>query len=314
VIRDFRASDAPAVVGLLTTQFPEEEALLGSRPERFFKVMQRVSRWDMRLLFALLRLARKRVFQFLVYEENGRLVGTTLLTFPPRAVFLSMVVVDPAARRRGYAKALLDRAQANARRMHRPYLALNVLTANTPARALYEGKLGYRPLLEAVFMSRDRPAEVGPERSPLPNGIRLSRKSDDPALVALVCRQTPAEVQEVLPVPRKLLASTRTGDRIMGSESAAWVLDRGAGAEAMIATTSTPDAEAAHMNEPIVSETADPALVRELVRTALAWCGARGRIRVVCSVSRHNGTGRAALEGEGFHDAFSHWTLYRPVE
>jgi len=101
MIREFRRADANAVVGFLTSQFPAEEALMGSRPERFFKVIERVSRWDLRLAFALLRLGGKRMFQFLVYEDDGRLVGTTLLTFPAHSVYLSMVVIDPTVRRRG---------------------------------------------------------------------------------------------------------------------------------------------------------------------------------------------------------------------
>ena len=314
MIREFRATDAPAVVGLLTSQFPAEEALLGTRPEGFLKVVARITRWDMRLLLGVLRLFGKRVFQFLVYEENGRLVGTTLLTFPARSVFLSMVVVDPTVRRRGFAKALLEDARSIGRRMHRQYLALDVLADNTPARTLYEGKLGYRALREITYMTREGPAEVGPAATPLPNGIRPVRKSDNAALVAIARRSLPAEVAEVLPVPRNLVGGDRMGDRILGSESVAWVIDRGSGPEALITASWSPLNTAGHLNNPIVSETADPTLVRELVRLALAWCGAKGSIRVLSPVPRYSTRSRAALEAEGFRDALSVWTLYRRVE
>ncbi|MGA8663641.1 MAG: GNAT family N-acetyltransferase, partial [Thermoplasmata archaeon] len=284
MIREFRRTDAEAVVGFLTSQFPAEEALMGSRPERFFKVIQRVTRWDSRFLFALMRLAGKRMFQFLVYEEDGRLVGTTLLTFPAHSVYLSMVVVDPTVRRRGFARALLEQARANALRMRRKFLVLDVLADNAPARALYEGKLGYRPLRETTFMAREQPADVGPEAVSLPAGIRHFRNSDNAPLVAIARRRAPPEVETVLPVPRRLNAGFRSGNRIMGSVSAGWVADRGSGPEAMIIATSSPDAEAAHLSDPIVSETADPALVRQLLRTALAWCGARGQVRALSSV------------------------------
>ncbi len=314
MIREFRSADATATVGLLTSQFPAEEALMGSRPERFFKVMERVNRWDMRLVFALLRLGGRRVFQFLVYEDQGRLVGTTLCTFPARAVYLSMVVVDPTARRRGYAKALLEQARANARRMRRRYMVLDVLADNAPARALYEGKLGYRPLRETNFMVRERPADLGPPAATLPAGIRPFRKSDTTPLVAIARRHTPSEVAEVIPVSRNIAGGSRTENRIMGGESAAWVVDRGHGPEALISASSSTDADAGNVSTPIVAETVDPTLVREHVRTALAWCGARGRVRALSSVPRYNLTARAALEAEGFRDALSVWTLYRPVE
>ena len=314
MIREFRRGDTTAVVGFLTSQFPAEEALLGSRPERFFKVMQRVTRWDLRLVLGLMRVAGRRVYQFLVFEEDGRLVGTTLLTFPPRSVYISMVVTDPSVRRRGHATALLEQARSCARTMRRTYLVLDVLADNAPARALYEGKLGYRPLRETSFMTREQPTTMGPVPPKLAAAIRPWRRSDNDPLVAVARRRLPLEVAEVLPVPKHLLGGSRTGDRILGSESATWVVDRGAGPEAVISATSSPDADAGHLSDPIISESTDPTLAAALVRTAAAWCGARGRIRVLSSVPRYNAAGRAALETEGFRDALSVWTLYRPVE
>jgi ribosomal protein S18 acetylase RimI-like enzyme len=313
VIRDFRAGDAPAMVHLLTTQFPEEEALMGTRPETFFRVVRRVMRWDARILFGFLRLLGRPVFRLLIFEEDTRLVGTTLLTFPAGAVYLSMVVVDPAARRRGYARALLGRAAEIAQRMRRRYLVLDVLANNAPARTLYEQRLGYRPLREVAFMVREHPEEVGTERTALPPGIRRFEERDNAALVALAQRQTPPEVAEVMAVPRKLLADARTTDRIFESQTEAWVVDRGSGPEALAVATCSSGREAAHLSDPIVGESADPALVSELYRTAVAWCGARHAVRVMSSVPRYNTRGRAALEREGFHDALSTWTLYRPV-
>jgi ribosomal protein S18 acetylase RimI-like enzyme len=314
MIRTFRGSDAPAMVDLLTSQFPEEEALLGTRPEMFFRVVRRVTRWDARLLFGLLRLVRKPVFRLLVFEEEGHLVGTTLLTFPARAVYLSMVVVHPASRRRGHARALLEQAAEVARRMHRRYLVLDVLSNNTPARTLYEQRLGYRPLRETSYMVREHPELAGPERPTLPPGVRRFEPRDNAPLVEIARRQTPTEVQEVLPVPQRLLADARMERQIFESETGAWVVDRGNGAEAAAIVTRTPGQEAAHLANPIVSERADPALVSELLRTALAWTGARHAARVMSPVPRGNAVGRTALEREGFHDALSTWTLYRPVQ
>ncbi len=313
MIRDFRSGDAPAMVNLLTTQFPAEEALLGTRPEMFFRVVRRVMRWDARLMFGFLRLLGRPVFRLLVFEDDARLVGTTLLTFPAGAVYLSMVVVDPAVRRRGYARALLERAAELAQRMRRRYLVLDVLTDNTPARTLYEDRLGYRPLREVAFMVREHPEEVGAERTTLAPGIRRFEERDNAALVALARAQTPPEVAEVLPVPRRLLADARTTDRIFESRTEAWVVDRGSGPEALAVATWSSGREAAHLSDPIVAASADPALVSELFRTAVAWCGARRAVRVMSSVPQYNARGRAALEREGFHEALSTWTLYRPV-
>jgi len=313
LIREFRAADAPAVVGLLKSQFPDEEALLGTRPEAVFRVIRRVTRLDARLLFALLRLVGRPIFRMLIVEENGKLVGTTLLTFPGRSVYLSMVVVDPAVRRRGFARALLGRAQEVAQHLGRQYLVLDVLAHNTPARALYEQRLGYRPLRQTSFMAREHPQDVGPERTSLPPGIRPYQPSDEPALLAIARRLTPPEVQRVLPVPKRLVGGDRMGDRIFESKSAAWVVDRGHGAEALVVSTVSPGQEAGHLSDPLISETVDEGTARELLRTAVAWCGARGSTRVLALVPTYNRTARAALEPEGFHDALSTWTLFLPV-
>ena len=313
MIRDFRPSDTPTLVRFLTTEFPSEESILGSHPDRFFKVVRRVYRWDSRLLIGLLRLFRRPVFRLLVVDQDGAAVATTLLTFPGPSVFISMVATDPATRRRGYARSLLERSREVARGLGRQYLVLDVLTDNAPARALYEGKLGYVPLRETAFVVHDRPTDFGPERSSLPPGSGLYAKSDEPALLAIVRGQMPAEVARVLPRKTTGLGGGGIEQRIFPAERATWVVDRGNGAEAAILAIRPQDTDAAHVSDPIVAATADPALVAEMVRAAGAWCAARKALRIATEVPVSNVTGRAALDKEGFHGALSLWTLYRPV-
>jgi len=313
MIRDFRPADTPVLVHFLTTQFPAEEAILGSHPDRFFHVVKRVYRWDSRLLIGLARVFGKPLYKFLVVAENGRAVATTLLSFPGHSVYISMVATDPTVRRRGFARALLLRTQEIATKMGRQFLVLDVLSDNTPARTLYEGRLGYRPLREVAFVVRDRAAEFGNEKDPLPPGVRRYRKSDEAPLLAIARSQTPSEVARVLPRKTTGLAGSRLEERLFEAQSAAWVVDRGSGAEAGIGAVRSPDTDAAHFSDPIVATTADAALVREMVRAAGAWCASHGATRIAGQVPLANVTGAAALEREGFHAALSVWTLYRPV-
>jgi ribosomal protein S18 acetylase RimI-like enzyme len=313
MIRDFRPTDTPTLVRFLTTEFPAEESIMGSHPDRFFKVVQRVFRLDSRLILGLMRLAGRPVFRLLVIDLDGKAVATTLLTFPGPSVFISMVATDPAVRRRGFARTLLERARELAQKLGREYLVLDVLTNNTPARALYEGKLGYVPLRETSFVVHDRPADFGPETPQLPAGIRRYQKADEAALLAIVRSQMPAPVARVLPRKTTGLAGGGIEDRIFRAERATWVVDRGHGAEAAILAVRTPDTDAAHVSDPIVAATADPALVGAMVRAAGAWCAGRKALRIATEVPVANVTGRAALEKEGFHGALSLWTLYRPV-
>ncbi|MCI4372314.1 MAG: GNAT family N-acetyltransferase [Thermoplasmata archaeon] len=313
MIRDFRPTDTPVLVEFLTTQFPEEEAIMGSHPDRFFKVVKRVYRWDFRLFIGIARLIGKPLYRFFVVEEGGRVVATTMLSFPAKSVYISMVATDPSVRRRGFARALLLRSQELARKMGRQFLVLDVLSENAPARALYEGRLGYVPLRETAFVVHDHSAQFGPERTMLPKGVRRYQKSDEANLLAIARSQTPPEVARVLPRKVTGLSGSRMEERIFDSQTAAWVVDRGQGAEAGIGVVSSPDADAAHFSDPIVSPTADPALVSEMIRVAGAWCAAHHAPRLAGHVPIANTLGRAALEKEGFHAALSVWTLYHPV-
>jgi len=314
MIRDFRPADAPVLIEFLTTQFPVEEAIMGSHPDRFFKVIRRVYRWDSRLFVHLARLVGRPIYRFFVVEEGGRAVATTMLSFPGPSVYISMVATAPSVRRRGFARALLLRSQELARRLGRHYLVLDVLADNAPARALYEGRLGYRPLRETAWVVHDRVAEFGGERTVLPPGVRRYQRSDEAPLLAIARTQAPPEVARVLPRKMTGLAGSWVERRIFAAEAAAWVVDRGQGPEAGIGTVRSDDADAAHFSDPIISPTADPALVGEMIRVAGGWCAARRTPRIAGHVPLANALGRAALEKEGFHAQISVWTLYRSVD
>ncbi|MGA8603526.1 MAG: GNAT family N-acetyltransferase [Thermoplasmata archaeon] len=312
MIRDVRRADAPRLFELMERNFPEESALLGNRPEGFEEVVRRVFRWDRRLILGLLRLLGRPIFRFLVVEVDGQLVATTLLTFPRVSAYVSNVVVDPAHRRRGYAKSLLEEARQAAKRAGRQYLALDVLDTNTGARALYES-IGYRALRAKSHMVLDPTGPLGPSRRANP-AIRPFRRTDARALAALVREQTPEAVEAVLPTGESAFATSGFTNRILASEEAAWVIDRGAGAEGHVAATVSAATTAAHMTAPVLSSSLDVALGETLVRTATAWCAARQAPRILSLVAEHNMGGRTALEAVGFRHALSTHTLYRPVD
>jgi len=312
MIRDVRRADAPRLFELMERNFPEESALLGNRPEGFEEVVRRVFRWDRRLILGLLRLLGRPIFRFLVVEVDGQLVATTLLTFPRVSAYVSNVVVDPAHRRRGYAKSLLEEARQAAKRAGRQYLALDVLDTNTGARALYES-IGYRALRAKSHMVLDPTGPLGPSRRANP-AIRPFRRTDARALAALVREQTPEAVEAVLPTGESAFATSGFTNRILASKEAAWVIDRGAGAQGHVAATVSAATTAAHMTAPVLSSSLDVALGETLVRTATAWCAARQAPRILSLVAEHNMGGRTALEAVGFRHALSTHTLYRPVD
>lgn len=307
-LREFRRPDAPRVFELLKSEFPEEEQMLGMRPEGFAQIVDRLYRADIRLILGILRAFRRSPFHLYVAEEDAAIVGTTLLSFAPRVGFLSTVVVAPAFRRRGFARQLIEAARRETARRGRPYVALRVLASNAPARTLYESA-GYRQLDQQVFVVHEAPATLA--SAPASEAIRPFRRADAAGLAGIANRSNPELVRQVLPVRPGDLVGGGLADRLMAAETAAWVVDRGDGAEAHVAATSTPTTEAAHLSTPIVAESVEPPLAAELVRTAGAWLAARRPSRIVTSVAGENGRAHRALEEAGFHDAIAHFTLYR---
>ena len=312
MIRDLRGTDGAILFRLMDREFPEESALLGGRPEGFERVVRRVYRWDMRFVLALLRLFGRPVFRFLAVEADGHLVATTMVTFPRGSAYVSNVVVDPAYRRRGYAKRMLEEALVTARRADRRFIALDVLDTNTAARTLYES-LGYRPLRSSVHLVHDDLSKFAPP-SPPNRAIRPFERSDAPALVTIARRALPARVAEVLPVGESRFVHSSFEGRLLESEGAAWVVDRGRGAEGHVSGFRSAVFDAGNVSAPVLSESLEPALAVELVRTAVAWCAGRKLPRVLAFVTDENPRGRAALEAAGFRDVLTSTTLYRTVD
>jgi ribosomal protein S18 acetylase RimI-like enzyme len=310
-LRDLRAVDTPRLFEFLKNEFPEEEALLGTRPQGFAEIARRVFRWDTRVFLALLRAVGRPIFRFFVIEEGDRIVATTLVTFGPRAGYVSMVVVDPAHRRRGLARRLLERARSATRARGRPYLALDVLAANAPARTLYES-LGYRPLRAASYLVHDHPSSFLPAPNGVP-GLRAFLRGDAPPLAEIARRQKSSEVEAVLPTAARAIAGSAWVGKVLRTEFAAWVLDEGRGPVAWVGASVSNATQAAHLTEPILDASVAPERAQALVGTAGAWCAARRAPRVLSMLPAENLRGRAALESAGFHDAIPLWTLYRPV-
>jgi GNAT superfamily N-acetyltransferase len=308
-LREVRAGDVPRLAELLRSEFPEEERLVGTRPETVVAVARRLFRWETRALLGLLRLVGRSPFRLFVVEEGGRLVATTLLSFPARAGFLSMVVVDPAYRRRGYARSLIARATAAAARRGRRFVALDVLESNAPARALYDS-LGFRPLRSVGYFVHDAPSTAAGTANS--DALRPFSRRDAPALAVIADDAAPAAVRELFPARPGDFRGSRWAGRVLASRGAAWVYDRGRGPEAYVAATHSPATEAGHLSAPVVGEEVPPDQAVALLRTAVAWLASAGVPRVLCRAADDDPRARSALEGAGFRPALRFFTLVRP--
>jgi ribosomal protein S18 acetylase RimI-like enzyme len=87
-----------------------------------------------------------RSHEALIAEQNGERVGFLLMLYDiPDEVtlvdqgFIAYTAVEPHARGRGVAHAMLVAAESYARASGRRYMSLMVTEENAPARALYDG-------------------------------------------------------------------------------------------------------------------------------------------------------------------------------
>jgi len=310
MIRDLRRSDAAGLFDLMRLGFPDEERLAGTTPEALERIVRRVLRWDTRLVLGFLRLFGQTIFRYLVVDVDGRMVATTLLTFPERAGFVSNVMVHPEFRRRGYAQALLERARQLAANQRRRYMALEVNQTNAPAIALYE-RIGYRRLGPgAVTVNREASTPISGGTSP---AVRPFVPKDARALVEIARSTVPPEVLEVLPPQESSFRGSGFIDRALESHTQAWVVDRGHGAEAHVAATLSGAATSAHISGPVIGTSVPEDAVAALVRAAIEWTERTHPPRILGRVAGWNERGRAALSGAGFRDVVANWTLFRPV-
>lgn len=307
--REFRPSDVDRMVELSVALFPEENTLYGIRAAEVERIVRRFGRPHVRLLLGLLRAVGRAPFRFRVLEEDGRVVATTVLTFGPKSGYVSFVMVDPATRRRGYARRLLESSRELTRRRGKPYIVLDVLAANAPARTLYD-TLGYRQLRSVTLLRRAVPS-VGPGSFTSASAVREYDARDGARLQAIAARGVPPEVSAVLPVGSSEFGGGTWSSRLFSSASASWVVDAGYGAEAFVGASVSPVTEAAHLIPPIVSDTAEPARVGALLRAALDWVAGHGASRVVVAAPAENVAGRRALLEAGFEEALELVTLYR---
>jgi ribosomal protein S18 acetylase RimI-like enzyme len=86
-----------------------------------------------------------RRHDLLIAEENGDPIGFLLLLYDvpdevtlTEQAFVAYTAVEPFARGRGAGRAMMETAEALARRHGLRYVSLMVTEDNTPARALYE--------------------------------------------------------------------------------------------------------------------------------------------------------------------------------
>lgn len=261
-------------------------------------LIRRTYRFDVRLLLGLARLVGRRLFDFWVVEEDGKMVATTLIVYLKRTGHLGTVAVLPGYRRRGFAQAILARCHEEIRRSGRRYATLEVLSDNSPAQALY-ARIGYRRLSGGTFMSRDpAPGERLPVGSAAP--IRAFEKRDATALVDVANAAMPPAEREIFPMTVNSFTVPPLIATAVHSVSEAWVIEDGAGPVAFLRATVGGLTRSAHLTQPVLGAHVSAEAALDLTRTALNWIGSQRTVRSVVQVNEGMTLARQTLATVGF--------------
>ena len=92
-------------------------------------------------------------------EESGQLVGCVVATNDTRKGWLNRLVVDPAHRRKGYARRLIHAAEAALRELDLTVIAAQIEDWNTASLALFESE-GYLAYRDVIYVSKRDSAEA----------------------------------------------------------------------------------------------------------------------------------------------------------
>jgi ribosomal protein S18 acetylase RimI-like enzyme len=101
-------------------------------------------------------IARKRLLQrelFLVGVEGGAIVGTVMAGYDGHRGWINYLAVDPARRRKGFGRALVEWAERRLSELGCPKVNLQVRRENREAMAFYE-RIGFREDVVASFGKR----------------------------------------------------------------------------------------------------------------------------------------------------------------
>lgn len=309
-LREYRRGDGAAIALLWERNPTAEMPMLGFDPERVREVFDGLDRPIVRLVLWFLEVTRREVIRAVIAEEDGRVVGTTLVSFTPEAAYVSAVVVEAAYRRRGIARAMLAAADAAARKRHRAYQVLEVAATSDGARRLYES-VGYRARRVQRFLVRPMgPAAPVPPPGPSPD-LRPFRAEDGKALAAHANAALPPELRGVVPTHP---GDFRAGSRLAGAlraESAAWVAPARGPPLGFVRATRSGAVEAGHLTAPLVADGLSDPAARDLLGTALGWLQRRGASRAVTEIPETWTRSLALARGLGFQDRLELLTMVR---
>jgi ribosomal protein S18 acetylase RimI-like enzyme len=307
-VREYRKGDWVGVVDLWRRNPMEEIPLLGMHPDALGSVLQKTEGFGVRFVVGLARLFGRPVFIILIVDLGGRVAGTTLVNFAPETVYVSGVVVDSSDRHQGHAQEMLRVSDALARKYHRAYVTLDVLSGNAPALRLYD-RWGYQPLRDQLWFARTFSPDAPLPAPSVTTRIRPYMPRDGPILAELDNALMSPEVRKVLPRRARDFHGSGATQSILQSDSRSWVAELEGRPVGFLQSTISRMMDAANLSSPIFAADVPEPVARDLLLTALHWTESQQPPRVLTQVPEHQWRMRPLLDSLGFVEQFRAHTL-----
>jgi ribosomal protein S18 acetylase RimI-like enzyme len=310
-VREYRTGESQGVADLWRRNPTPGGPLTGLNPDAVGAVLRKTERPGLRFLVRMARLFRRPIFVFLIVDLDGRVMGTTLLSFTPEAAYISGVVVDSTVRRQGHAQAMMRASDELCRKYHRRYAVLDVVVGNDSAIRLYE-RWGYQTFRDVAWLSH----AFGPTAPPLPpltgtTKIRPFRPRDGSALAAMDNALMSPEVRAIDPRHASDFRTPAVAGRVLSSEVEAWVAEVDARPAGFLRTSVSGLMEAANLSSPLYRGDAPESVMQDLTVTALRWLEGRKVPRVLTQVAEHQRRALPVLEALGFKEELRLHTMVR---
>jgi GNAT superfamily N-acetyltransferase len=303
--RDLRRADLPSYQAVILSGMGELERAIGMDQAvlPLIRLLQRPGVW---FVYRVLR-ALGRSIRIVVAIDHGTVVSTASVVTRRTVGVIVGVSTEPAARGRGIATQLIERAHRIVREKGIPWLALDVESTNETALRIYR-RLGYRDVGRFAWFTGELPPHDATPRSTM---IELSGAGLR-AILPWVEEHRPVEIRRPFPTTQRLLSHLELLFALPGAKSKTWGLRRAHGPTAVVRGYFAPINSTAYLIpaawEPSVPEEA----FSSLLGPGIDWARSLAAKRIVTAVPEPTGAWSAAMSSLGLRASVSTALMTRP--
>ena len=306
VYRPLRRSDSAKYIELLLESMGEfeQETGIGDGAESAIRSLFRLPIW---WVVKFLSGIGRPVADIVVAASDGTIAGTGMILWTRNTAYVAGMATRPEFRGQGIAAEVLARLGVEARRRKRPYLALDVESANETAIRVYR-RAGYQEVAEFSWFTR---AGLPPISGANPGGTRPMRRSDQENIVTHLDAARPPLYRAAFPSSPKLLDHNEFTIRAPRIRHSTWVKRTTNGTDCVARAYFSPRKKWGTILLRTGTPEPPPEELASLLDAATSWLTPLRPSHCLAPVSEPPGAVTAALVRAGFSRAVGTKTMVR---